>query len=332
MEGNIIFCGNCGEKLDTDLNFCPHCGAKIVKTGVKDESDSAQNGKNTDIPQASASTNKNGKFSSAILIVLIIACIVSAVGFIAGRKQAKSEKTDVEIQISEENTIVVPEITGTDVETAKNILTSLGVIPKVSECYSTKYTLGLVDSSMPRPGESVAKGSAVEVFVSKGYKRMIDNTATASMHCDAGLFAIKDYFELGKVEINEGVFTADISISGMTYSSLYNLVFCDMISTGVYAEINGNSERVTASLSVAEPLEDELIFRSTVKTYSQNVTFTADISSLPGADNPSSITIYFPLMDIYLATFSGGWQSDWYEYAESAYITFTVENWTPIDQ
>ncbi len=57
----VIFCGNCGNKLDENYHFCPKCGTKIK---------SAQDGLRVD-------SNQRKKIDSLSLILLIILIIIA---------------------------------------------------------------------------------------------------------------------------------------------------------------------------------------------------------------------------------------------------------------
>ena len=36
-ECSIMFCGNCGKKIDENAKFCPYCGVSVNKKLLKDE-------------------------------------------------------------------------------------------------------------------------------------------------------------------------------------------------------------------------------------------------------------------------------------------------------
>ena len=76
-----MFCGNCGNQIIDEADFCPACGAKVQKF-----SDSQNIGSNnTNINQAQASTaSKSSKKGLAIglsigggvFVLLVVACII----------------------------------------------------------------------------------------------------------------------------------------------------------------------------------------------------------------------------------------------------------------
>jgi cold shock CspA family protein len=74
----------------------------------------------------------------------------------------------------------VPDVSGSDVETAKTVLATLGFVPTVSEEVSESVEAGIVIESDPAAGETLSPGSKVELTVSKGPKRITVTNGTAS--------------------------------------------------------------------------------------------------------------------------------------------------------
>jgi cold shock CspA family protein len=73
----------------------------------------------------------------------------------------------------------IPDVSGSDVETAKTVLATLGFVPTVVEEVSETVEAGIVIDSDPAAGESLSPGSKVEVKVSKGPKRITSKDGTA---------------------------------------------------------------------------------------------------------------------------------------------------------
>ena len=73
----------------------------------------------------------------------------------------------------------VPDVAGSDVETAKTVLATLGLVPAVLEKPSESVEAGIVIESNPAAGESLSPGSKVEVVVSTGPKRITSKNGTA---------------------------------------------------------------------------------------------------------------------------------------------------------
>lgn len=66
--------------------------------------------------------------------------------------------------------VVVPDVKNVDEADAKNVLSSMGLIPVVTYAYDDATEAGAVISSSPKAGESAEKGTKVTLSVSKGPK------------------------------------------------------------------------------------------------------------------------------------------------------------------
>ena len=98
---------------------------------------------------------------TAIVIAFII--IVSASGYITLRLIIKSE-----------DVVVVPNLIGKDVVNILEILTDLGLNPKMGEAeYSSEYPKNHVIFQNPEPGSEVKKGRSIELIISRGTREII---------------------------------------------------------------------------------------------------------------------------------------------------------------
>lgn len=97
----------------------------------------------------------------------------------------------------------VPDVSGSEVETAKTVLAALGFVPIVVEKVSESVEAGLVIESFPGAGESLPPGSKVEVTISSGPKRITSKSAYASWNVGAGEDWLydDDYIEDGTLYI-----------------------------------------------------------------------------------------------------------------------------------
>lgn len=68
-------------------------------------------------------------------------------------------------------TILMPDVSTLDIQTAKTLLVSKGIIPKVEYEYSDEISLDSVIKTVPEVGEKVKQDDTVVVYVSKGQKR-----------------------------------------------------------------------------------------------------------------------------------------------------------------
>jgi hypothetical protein len=74
----------------------------------------------------------------------------------------------------------VPDVSGSEVETAKTVLAALGFVPIVVEKVSESVEAGIVIEIFPSAGESLPPGSKVEVTISSGPKRITSKDGNAS--------------------------------------------------------------------------------------------------------------------------------------------------------
>lgn len=69
---------------------------------------------------------------------------------------------------SSSNTIVIPDICELDESTAKTLLASKGLIPKIAYDYDYSIEEGLVIKTVPSIGSSVSSDDVVTIYISKG--------------------------------------------------------------------------------------------------------------------------------------------------------------------
>lgn len=102
------------------------------------------------------------KVLSLVLAVLMVLAI-SACG---------EKNENVSSETVSEDKIAVPDIENTDEATAKNILSSNGLIPKIENEYDEIIEAGNVIKTDPPVGSKVDKNSKVTVYISKGKSRI----------------------------------------------------------------------------------------------------------------------------------------------------------------
>ena len=66
----------------------------------------------------------------------------------------------------------VPDVVGSDQETAKSVIAALGLVPTIEEEVSESVDAGIVIKTVPKSGESLSPGSKISIIVSKGQKRV----------------------------------------------------------------------------------------------------------------------------------------------------------------
>ena len=100
----------------------------------------------------------------------------------------------------------VPDLSGSDVVSAKAVLTNLGFVPTVEEAYSDKVDEDLVIKTKPAFGEEVDPNSKVTIVISKGPKVVYSADSQLSWtyvsYGDDEWNFDNPYIEEGKLHVN----------------------------------------------------------------------------------------------------------------------------------
>ncbi|MBE5939415.1 MAG: PASTA domain-containing protein [Lachnospiraceae bacterium] len=115
-----------------------------------------------------------------------------------------------------DNRIAIPDIVDTDEATAKNILSSNGLIPSVKYENNDNVEQGNVIRTEPEIGTKVDKNSKITIYISDGPSYVVASNASAEWYC---LSSEDDVWEFYTPCIENGVL----------YIECYNVTFgCDM--------------------------------------------------------------------------------------------------------
>jgi hypothetical protein len=76
--------------------------------------------------------------------------------------------------------IQVPDVSGSDAETAKTVIAALGLVPTLEEKFSDSVEAGIVMGSDPSAGVAQSSGGKVKLLVSAGPKRLTSTNGTAN--------------------------------------------------------------------------------------------------------------------------------------------------------
>ena len=76
--------------------------------------------------------------------------------------------------------VKIPDLSGTDVDSAKTLVTNIGLVATVSEEYSDTVETGLVIKTKPPAGNTVDQNSKLEIIVSKGPKTVVSKDSQIS--------------------------------------------------------------------------------------------------------------------------------------------------------
>jgi len=132
----IIRCPECKNKISNSSKICIKCGYTLTDNDLKGN----QNDK--------ALSHLGIGISISITILIIATIVITA--------------------LSNNNKVVVPNFSGVDEATAKSLLTNTGLLPVVKYDYSDTVNKKMVISTFPNYGNTVEKGEAVTLHVSKG--------------------------------------------------------------------------------------------------------------------------------------------------------------------
>ncbi|MDO4846497.1 MAG: PASTA domain-containing protein [Clostridiaceae bacterium] len=310
-ENNTMrFCPSCGKELQSGSQFCSNCGAKLNIQA--NNTTSAATASETNF-KAKAGQKKKGSKTPLLIVLIVLLVLAVAAAILFGTGMIKLNKTvsseaestsTVEISTvkgNDTNAVVIPDLVGTDTETAKQLLISLGLVPKVTEQYGTQLK-GLVEFSEPAAGNSVEKGSTVNVYSSLGYFLMYARGATGTLGAtDVASTFERGSWHLDSVTCNYGMLTVEFTVNQFEEkASNYPLLFYPTIPSnrgGGYVTINENGEKATVDCKAifTSPENVDINRLSNDVTYNQKVTITSDISNLDGSDLPRVIDILVPL-------------------------------------
>lgn len=85
-----------------------------------------------------------------------------------GANISKRQGSKVDVVIATAATVVIPDVSGKDVETARQELETLGLQVALTEEYSTTVEKGMIIKTSPEVNASVEKGSSITLYISKG--------------------------------------------------------------------------------------------------------------------------------------------------------------------
>ena len=187
---------------------------------------------------------------------------------------SKREGSKVNIVIAMEEVITVPDLAGKELETAKAELESLGFkIGTVTEENSDSQAAGLVISTDPAANSSKAKGSTINIVVSKGVETVaVPNVAgkkleTAKSELTSAGFTVGEVSEVYSDSVATGLVIATDPVNGtkIPKNSTVNI----QVSKGAaitmpdfgymrvsYAEARRQLQAIGISVSTIEKVED----------------------------------------------------------------------------
>lgn len=165
-------CENCRAELNDDAIFCSICGTKVSETKLPEEKTNETEQIKT---QASVGeTNKPEKSKKNALIIVGVIAAVLVIALLIG--------VLVKPQTPVAETITIPDIEDIDEMSAKNLISSNGLIPKVEYIYDDYTDEGKVIKTSPQIGSKVEKNTKVTIYVSKGHSYIKSTRSTITWY------------------------------------------------------------------------------------------------------------------------------------------------------
>lgn len=124
-------------------------------------------------------------------------------------------------------TVHVPDLTGTDGESAKMILVNNGLVPVIAEEYSNYMQTGLVTRTEPVGFTEVERGTRVTVYISRGLSKYFATNAQVSADVLDTMFGDNDkvYVNVNSIYVEENVLHVIYNIGFKEYRNDYNHSF-----------------------------------------------------------------------------------------------------------
>ena len=170
-------CENCRAELNDGAIFCSICGTKVSETKLPEEKTNEIEQIKTQPSVGETNKPKKSKKNALIIVGAVAAVLVVAVLTVVLMTGVliKPETPVVE-------TITIPDIEDIDEMSAKNLISSSGLIPKIEYVYDDYTDEGNVVKTSPQIGSKVDKNSKVTIYVSKGPSYITSTRSTISWY------------------------------------------------------------------------------------------------------------------------------------------------------
>ena len=109
-----------------------------------------------------------------VMSIIFVLCLAACGGSAVNETEAPTEAPTIDERIT------IPDIEDTDEATAKNLLSSNALIPKIEYEYNDSVEQGNVIRTSPNIGSKVDKNSKVTVYISKGSSTVQSTSSRAS--------------------------------------------------------------------------------------------------------------------------------------------------------
>ncbi len=194
----LIECPECGKKISDSSDKCINCGYVLNKKSKcpecgKSVSPTDKVCKNCGY-KLSEKKSQNNIFENRFLVIGICVLLILVIA--------------IPVIINNANMVEVPDVLNVDVDTAKTILGSNGIIADVSYSYSDSYEEGMVYDMSPYAGTKINKNSRVTIYISKGPSIINSKDSVIEWH---HIGSKEDKWEFANPYIEDGYLMIDCS-------------------------------------------------------------------------------------------------------------------------
>ena len=234
------------------------------------------------------------KKSTMAVVAVIAVLLVVLIAFLVSKVPNNSSNMD--------NLIEIPDIEDVDEASAKNIISSNGLIPKIEYIYDDYTDEGCVVKTSPEIASKVEKNSKVTIYISKGARYYYLNSAVGRMRNVTGI----EPFDWDKK--TKGFYTPYVE-EGYLYIEMY-LCCVSKYTLKFYGDFGTASINDTFDKTV--PI-DVIYDSKNVDNNGGKTSFTVKIPlSDLGVQKPTNINIKFDfVVDGDRETFTAGFDLSW---------------------
>lgn len=194
-----------------------------------------------------------------------------------GAKTSKRQGSKVDLVIATVAMVVIPEVSGKDVETARKELETLGLQVTITEEYNTTVAKGMVIKTSPEVNASAEKGSSITLYVSKGIvvPNVIGKTQEAASQIlqDAGFYigtvtqVYSSTVEAGQVISTDPIADTELekgSVINIEVSKGKELIMPDLTSGHLtYSQASSQLQDLGVTVANIEKQEDRSYYSTT---------------------------------------------------------------------
>lgn len=234
-----------------------------------------------------------------IVYLLVLAMLICTFGACSSKKEnepnesAQEQQEHSTLKENDKNGVKIPDIIGTDLESAKTIVLNMGLVPIIEEGFSNEFLKGKVMACEPEVGTTLEKGSSVTITVSKGSYSYVATSITGTFSSADGRAILLDGWSPVTANISNFDNTIFISIQINDLSrENYNPDKWLIATSGNDARISLSSDFTVSSIaSYVNTIES---YYNEDDTYRQTVNLTASLDMFNTEELPTTVWVKIP--------------------------------------